>query len=130
MSLWGKNFYASNDFNLFNVESNIYFGNLISPFCSPKTKSNLRIGPHNFNVICILIGSLLGDASAEKHGNGTRFCFQQEASHNAYLIWLHNYISELGYCKKEIPKITTRLGLHGKLRKILRFKTFTYSNLN
>ena len=116
MSLWGKNFYASNDFNLFNVESNIYFGNLILPFCSPKTKSNLRIGPHNFNVICILIGSLLGDASAEKHGNGTRFCFQQEHTNSGYLLWFHNYLSELGYCNKTIPEIKTRVGKQGKLR--------------
>ena len=130
MSLWGKIYYASNDLNLFNIESNIYICNLILPFCSPKTKSNLRIGPHNYNVLSILIGSLLGDASAEKHGNGTRFCFQQEHTNSGYLLWFHNYLSELGYCNKTIPEIKTRIGKQGKLIYILRFKTYTYASFN
>ena len=130
MSLWGKIYYASNDLNLFNIESNIYICNFILPFSSPKTKSNLRIGPHNYNVLSILIGSLLGDASAEKHGNGTRFCFQQEHTNSGYLLWFHNYLSELGYCNKTIPEIKTRIGKQGKLRYILRFKTYTYASFN
>lgn len=100
------------------------------PFSISNTRTLKRIGAHNTEIISVLFGSLLGDGFAEKHGNGTRFCFQQEGSHSAYLLWFHNYISELGYCKEEIPKITTRLGLHGKLRKVLRFKTFTFSSLN
>jgi ubiquinol-cytochrome c reductase cytochrome b subunit len=130
MSLWGELSYAPNDLKLFSVESNIYICNLILPFCSPKTKSNHRIGPHNYNVICILIGSLLGRASAEKHGNGTRFCFQQEQINSGYLLWFHNYLSELGYCNKTIPELKTRIGKQGKLRYELRIKTFTYASFN
>ncbi len=59
-----------------------------------------------------------------------RICFYQEGSHKAYLLWLHKLISEFGYCNVNKPKITSRLGLDGKLRSIIRFKTFTYSNLN
>ncbi len=77
-----------------------------------------------------MIGSLLGDAYAEKHGNGTRFCFQQEHLNNSYLLWFHNYLSELGYCTNTIPKITTRLGRQGKLRYLSRFKTYTFSSLD
>lgn len=95
-----------------------------------KLKSNQRIGPHNYEVLSILIGSLLGDAYAEKHGNGTRICFQQEKLNSSYLLWFYNFLSERGYCNKTIPKITTRIGKKGKLRYLSRFKTYTYSSLN
>ena len=36
----------------------------------------------------------------------------------------------MGYTNKEIPIISTRLGLNGKIRNVLRFKTFTYSSFN
>jgi len=101
---------------------------VLLPFSMPKVKSDKRIGPHNMDIFSVLIGSLLGDASAERHGNGVRFCFQQEYSHNAYLLWLHKYISELGYCNPSIPRILTRMGINGSVRQICRFKTFTYAS--
>jgi len=72
-----------------------------------------------------MFGSLLGDAHAEKRlaGVGTRFTFYQEDSHVEYLLYLHRYLSELGYCNTKIPVITKRLGTKGKLRKIVRFST-------
>ena len=90
-----------------------------------KIRANLRIGPHNKNIISILFGSLLGYAQAELRlkGNGTRITFFQEGSHVSYLIWLHKLISELGYCNTNLPKITTRLGKKGVVRKIIRFNT-------
>ena len=131
MSLWGdSSVSALNDFKIFNIESNIYIYNFSLPFCLPRTKSHLRIGPHNYNVISIIIGALLGDAFAEKHGNGTRICFQQEHTNSAYLLWFHHYLSELGYCNPIKPKIQSRLGKKGKLIHILRFKTYTYSSFN
>jgi ubiquinol-cytochrome c reductase cytochrome b subunit len=108
---------------------------LLAKLATPATQGSKlravkRIGPHNYNILCILIGSLLGDAYAEKHGNGTRFCFQQEQSNNAYLLWFHSLISKLGYCNSLTPKITTRLGKGGKVRQLSRFKTFTFSSFN
>jgi hypothetical protein len=90
-----------------------------------KIKANLRIGPHNKDILSILFGSLLGDAHAEFRlkGKGTRISFYQEGSHVSYLIWLHKLISELGYCNTNLPNITTRLGKKGVVRKIIRFKT-------
>lgn len=97
-----------------------------------RIRANKRIGPHNKNILNILFGSLLGDCHAEfRHkGNGTRFCFYQENSHVAYLLWLHNLLSELDYCHSKLPEINTRLGTKGIVRKIIRFKTWTYSSLN
>ena len=36
----------------------------------------------------------------------------------------------LGYCSSNVPEIKTRLGKKGKVRKVIRFKTWTYSSLN
>jgi hypothetical protein len=134
MSLWGKFFCALHDCSFLNIESNILVYNLILPIKSLipliKLKSNQRIGPHDFEVLSILIGSLLGDAYAEKHGNGTRFCFQQEELNSSYLIWFHEFLSKRGYCQKTVPKLTTRIGKGGKIRYISRFKTYTYSSFN
>ena len=85
-----------------------------------------RIGPHNKDILSIIFGSLLGDAHAEKRptkAGGTRICFQQEHSHRAYLLWLHEFISNLGYCNSKVPAIGTRLGLKGKVRCTARFAT-------
>lgn len=56
------------------------------PFITPRVKSELRIGPHNYNILCILIGSLLGDGSMEKRGDGSRFEFYQEKKNGEYLL--------------------------------------------
>ena len=134
MSLWGKFFCAQHDCSFWNIESNILVYNLILPIKSLipliKLKSNQRIGPHDFEVLSILIGYLLGDAYAERHGNGTRFCFQQEKLNSSYLIWFHEFLSERGYCNKTVPKLTTRIGKGGKIRYLSRFKSYTYSSFN
>jgi hypothetical protein len=56
------------------------------PFSVSKTPSTKRIGPHNYNILCILIGSLLGDGSMERDGNGSRFVFYQKGDHVEYIL--------------------------------------------
>jgi len=154
MSLWGAYFsprcyYNLSDFNLIidffyfatptlksKVEEPVIYINflystmILLPFNSSKVKALKRIGPHNYEILSIIHGSMLGDGFAEKHGEGTRICFQQEGAHSGYLLWFHDYISKLGYCNKNVPKLSSRLALHGKLRTVLRFKTFTFSSFN
>lgn len=95
-------------------------------------KANKRIGPHNKEILTIIYGGLLGDAHAEKRstGNGTRISFYQEGSHCSYLLWLHQKVSDLGYCNPALPEIQTRLGSKGKVKNIIRFRTFTFSSFN
>jgi hypothetical protein len=73
--------------------TNFSISNLISPLILTNNKikkihSYKRIGPHNKDLLSRIFGGLLGDAYAEKHiqENGTRICFQQEASHVSYLL--------------------------------------------
>jgi len=90
------------------------------------------IGPLDIKILSIIYGSLLGDTHAEKRkgGVGTRISFFQEGSHEDYLLYLHSLIANLGYCNTNIPKINTKLGSKGKIRKIIRFHTWTYINFN
>jgi len=106
------------------------FDSSLLPFVLPKFKSSKRIGPHNYLILSIIFGTLLGDGFAEKHGNGTRIRFYQEHSHKDYLLWLHSIINDLGYTSDIQPVIHTRLGNYGKIRYILRFNTYTYSSFN
>ena len=64
-----------------------------------------RIGPHNIDIISIIIGSLLGDGHLEKRnrGIGTRIKFEQSNKNVEYLMWFHSYFSTRGYCNINKP---------------------------
>lgn len=97
-----------------------------------KIKGLKRIGPHNKDIYSIIFGSLLGDSHAEKRngGLGTRISFYQESTHLTYLLWLHSLLASKGYCNEKLPKIQSRLGKKGVVRKVLRFHTWTYTSFN
>lgn len=106
----------------------IEFGNYsLYGTCIISTK---RIGPHNKDVLEFIKGSILGDGNLEYHGKGTRLCLQQESSNKAYLLWSHKFLSERGYCNPNLPEIQSRIGNKGKIRYVLRLKTWTFSSLN
>lgn len=137
MSLWGyqnslrclnKNFLYLYKLDKFFI----YFILLVMENRIIRYKSWQRIGPHNHDILSIIFGSLLGDGHAEKRsgGFGTRITFYQEGSHIEYILWLHNLISSIGYCNSVPPILNTRIGKGGKLRKIARFRTWTYTSFN
>lgn len=97
-----------------------------------KLRGEKRIGPHDITIYSIIFGSLLGDAYGEKRKGkgGTRISFYQEGSHLSYILWLHSLLSIRGYCNENLPKIQTRLGLKGVVRKTLRIHTWTYTSFN
>ena len=156
MSLWGLFELALNVYLLFfnyifislqeclSITSHVSYLELVLPILTStkdlvnnkskliRIRSDKRIGPHNKNILSILFGSLLGDGHAERRikGNGTRITFYQEGSHVSYLLWLHNLLANLNYCSPNIPRIQTRLGSKGIVRKYIRFNTWTYSSLN
>jgi hypothetical protein len=99
------------------------------PFSSSRVLSTKRIGPHNYEILCILIGSLLGDGSMERDGNGSRFCFYQKGEHVEYVLWLHQNLLKHGYCTENIPQIQSRI-ICDKLAYYCRFRSFTYSSFN
>ena len=135
MSLWGLIIKPQ----MFNLYLFLFILVLISPIDwginwnkTSRLRGIYRIGPHNKDVLSIIFGSLLGDAHAEKrlNGMGTRISFFQEDSHVEYILSLHKLLSEYGYCNSKKPVIGRRLGSKGKLRKIVRFTTWTYTSFN
>lgn len=134
MSLWG--FLVSLTYiSFFNFVLLLLISPLILDTLNKKVnklRGIYRIGPHNIDVLSVIFGSLLGDAHAEKRSMdiGTRISFFQEATHVEYLLFIHKFFSELGYCNSKIPIIMTRLGNKGKIRKVVRFSTWTYISFN
>ena len=113
-----------------SIETSLF---LIMPLYSTfsnKIKGYKRIGPHSRDIISIIFGSLLGEGDVERKKDGTRITFFQEAMHVKYLLWLHNQLATAGYCNPTEPTIGKRLGKKGKVRKIIRFATWTYTSFD
>lgn len=93
-----------------------------------------KIGPHNTDIISIIFGSLLGEGKAEKGkpGSGTKISFYQEGATPKvkYILFLHKFLSDKGYCDSKMPVVTRRLGDKGRILKVVRFSTWTYNSFN
>ena len=134
MSIWGKLYWIK--CNLFMINyftiSDLLNEDVLLYLSFVRINAIKRLEVHNYEILSILYGGLLGDVHGERRNNGvgTRFSFQQESSHLTYLMWLHQKISSLGYCNPKLPEVQTRLGKGGKVRKYARFHTWTYSSFN
>jgi hypothetical protein len=55
---------------------------------SIRLNSMKRIGPHNIDILSLIIGSTLGDSHLEKRigGKGTRVIFEQSNKNVEYLL--------------------------------------------
>jgi hypothetical protein len=91
-----------------------------------------RIGPHNIDIISIIIGSLLGDGHLEKRkqGVGTRVKFEQLSDNVEYLMWFHSYLSKRGYCNTNKPKLKIRIRKNKTIYYHYSINSFTFSSLN
>jgi ubiquinol-cytochrome c reductase cytochrome b subunit len=97
-----------------------------------KLHSHKRIGPHNLDVIQVIIGSLLGDGHLEKRskGIGTRLIIEQTSKNVEYLMWLHKFFFNQGYCSSLKPKIFKRIRTNNVIYYGVKFNTYTFSSLN
>ena len=138
MSLWGfhQSLRCLTIKYLYLIKKNKFYIYFISIIANNNNniryKSWQRIGPHNHDILSIIFGSLLGDGYAENRvgGFGTRITFYQEDTHMKYILWLHNLLSSKGYCNTTIPKLSTRIGNKGKIIRIGKFRTWTYTSFN
>ena len=105
-----------------------------------KLKAEQRIGPHNLDIISVLVGCLLGDAYAAKSKKdipGTNFRFRQSGRHKDYLFYLYNFFYTRGYCTNSGPRgyKTTLINAAVPNKKTktyygYEFDVFTFSSLN
>ena len=97
-------------------------------------KAKNRIGPHNKDIISVIIGSLLGDAYGNKRFvEGTRICFRQSIVHKEYLFWLYQFFNSRRYCSNLEPRVYTRsLNINGIEKKYYgyEFNIYTFRSLD
>lgn len=99
-----------------------------------RMRAASRIGPHNQDVVSVIVGSLLGDSYANRRSvEGTRICYRQSSIHKDYLFWLYNFFYTQGYCSNLEPRMYTRLLKH-KGKEVqhfgYEFNTFTFRSFN
>lgn len=84
------------------------------------------------DVVSIIFGSLLGNANAEKKnpGGGTRICFSQEDSKLEYSLYLHQILSDRGYCGPKKYTIKKEWVMKGETIKYIKFTTLRCKSLN
>lgn len=115
------------------VNQNILENVIIYPILNNKNLSSTqRIGPHNIDIISIIIGSVLGDSHLEKRQNGvgTRIIFEQSNRNVEYLMWFHKFFAERGYCSSNIPKLNIRIRERSKINYHYRINSYTFQSFN
>jgi len=104
--------------------------NALLPFNSPKIPALNRIGPHNLDIISVIVGNILGDGWGENRAGNTRFHIHMGSPNVEYLMLLHKFYSERGYCSAQKPKLKPNIGKENKVYFSYKFRTWTYSSWN
>lgn len=76
-------------------------------FAMRRTWGNKRIGPHNHDIMEVLVGSMLGDGNLECGSNksGKLAEFISATGPNAsYALWLNSFFYEHGYTANSQPR--------------------------
>lgn len=119
----------------FGFATNItYMTSTMLPINKPRTKAILRIGPHNKEVldviICGMLGDFWGDNIPGKLLNSTRFQIEQSISNAAYIHYLTLYFYNLGYCARPIPVLVKKTDKIIENRFNYRLTLFTFTTFN
>jgi ubiquinol-cytochrome c reductase cytochrome b subunit len=115
--------------------NNTYIFSSMLPINKSRTKALLRIGPHNKQILDIIICGMLGDFWAEKIPgkalNSTRIQIEQSIINSAYIHYLTLYFYNLGYCARPVPVLVTKFNknLVEKKQFNYRLTLFTFTSL-
>jgi hypothetical protein len=86
-----------------------------------------RIGPHNIDIISVIVGLLLGDGYASNRtGEGVRFSIKQSIIHKDYLFSLYKFFLTRGYCSNLEPREYQR-NIKGTDKKYFGYEFNTYT---
>jgi len=79
----------------------------ILPFNSPRVKAIQKIGPHNKDILTLLISGMLGDwwcmKVQGKTTHSVRFYLEQSLTHSAYIKYCAELLYKFGYSKSPEP---------------------------
>lgn len=116
----------------------------ILPFNKGRTRAINRIGPHNQDVLSIIICGMLGDWWGHKiKGNqmdSVRFNIEQGVKNSAYIHHLNFLLYQYGYCSTVTPKLVVKSKFYTKDKRLengdttstrynYRFTTHSFTSL-
>lgn len=117
-----------------NIFNNLIKHNLQIRTFHSRMRAASRIGPHNQDIISIIVGSLLGDSYGNRRSvEGTRICYRQSIIHKDYLFSLYSFYYTNGYCSNLEPRMYTRKLKHKGTEVVYygyEFNTFTFRSFN
>ena len=97
----------------YDINNTTYILSSMLPINKSRTKAILRIGPHNKEILDILICGMLGDFWADiipgKILNSTGFQIEQSIVNSAYIHYLTRYFYKKGYCHRPVPVLVTKI---------------------
>ena len=112
LNIWPNCSYDFINFDSYLILSNMLPITTMLPINKPRTKANLRIGPHNKEILDIIICGMLGDFWADKviskSGYSTRFQIEQGIKNSAYIHHLTLIFYKLGYCARPVPLLVKK----------------------
>ena len=98
-------------------------------FHTARLPAEKRIGPHNQDVMGVLVGNLLGDGHGEKRKNAARFHIQMSSRNAEYVFWLHTFFAERGYTSPKKPSVAKQIGKGNSVYLSIKFRTFSFRSL-
>ena len=102
------------------------------PFNRARTKAISRIGPHNKQVLDIIVCGMLGDFWADKIPgkslDSIRFNIEQSISNTAYIHYLTLFFYKLGYCARPLPTLVEKSDKIIENRFNYRLTLFTFTS--
>lgn len=99
------------------------------PSWKDKIPAQNRIGPHNIDVLSILVGNLCGDGWGEKRNGSSRFVLHVSVKNMEYLTSLHTFLRDHGYASDKPLKITKQISKKGTIYFSVKMRTFSFTSL-
>lgn len=99
-------------------------------FYTQNLFSKERVGPHNEDVISVLVGNLLCDGYGEKRKNSTRFQIHMSSRNAEYVFWSFKFFAEKGYSFPKKPVVKKQIGKKNSIYFSIKWRTFSFSSLN
>ena len=91
-------------------------------------------GPHNLDIISLIVGSILSNSTMEEHikpgGKGIRIIFKKYSNNVEYLIKFHTLLAQSGYCNPKRPRLYKLIGKKNKVLYLITFKTYSFTSFN
>ena len=120
--------------NIDFIFSEIILNSKVLPINKSRTKAILRIGPHNKDILDIIICGMLGDFWADKiqgkQLNSVRFNIEQSISNTAYIHNLTLLLYKGGYCSRPVPTLVQKSDPIIENRFNYRLTLFTFTSFN